>query len=365
MDYTKLTDDELKAAYAEVNKKIVLKQTLQLALKVTANANFGAMAQQGFLFFDTRLAAAITDTGRFAIQYVANHFEKRLNDFFKTKDVKYQVYSDTDSFFVTIGNVVSKYYTGKSNEDIVEALDKLMENHLRKFVEEATEEVSKRQNFYQNTLFFKREKICSSGFWVAAKKYALKVYDNEGVRYSEPDYAITGIEVVRSSTPEIARKSLKECVIHVINKDIDALRLDVESAYKQFISASAEDIAFPRGANNLDKYSSDVTIYTKGCPIAVRGCLLHNFYINELNLGNKYQPIEEGAKIKFIYLKTPNTIKENIIAFDEVLPPEFNLDKYVDRELQFQKVFMAPLDGIMKAVGWQLEEQSDLDSFFN
>lgn len=365
MDYTKLSDAELKQAYVEANKKIVLKQTLQLALKVTANANFGAMAQSGFLFFDTRLAAAITDTGRFAIQYVANHFDKRLNEFFKTKDIRYQVYSDTDSFFVTLGGVVEKYYKDKTDEQITESIDKLMENHLRKFVEEATAEIAKRQNFFKQTLFFKREKICSAGFWMAAKKYALKVYDNEGVRYAEPDYAITGIEVVRSSTPAIARQSLKECIIHIINNDIDSLRTDIDKSHGQFLTYPIEEIAFPRGANNLLTYSSDTTIYAKGCPIQVRGCLLYNHYIMEYGLDTKYQPILEGDKILFIYLKTPNTIKENIISFIDKLPPEFKLEKYIDRELQFQKVFTDPLDKILKAVGIDLTPKETLDDFFN
>lgn len=364
MDYSKLSDEELVLAYKDVSKKIILKQTLQLALKVTANANFGALAQSGFLFFDTRLASAITDTGRFAIQYVANHVEKRMNEFFKTKDVKYTLYQDTDSIFFHLGTIVDKYYKDNSSVQIIDALDKLMEQKIRHFVDESTDNISLRQNFLNKTLFFKREKLCSSGFWLAPKKYALKVYDNEGVRYAEPDYAITGIEVVRSSTPEIARKSLKQCIIHIIDKNIEALKVDINNSRNQFMTVPVEEIAFPRGANNLLQYSSDTSIYSKACPIAVRGALLHNHYISVYNIEDKYQPIEEGAKIKFIYLKVPNTIKENVIAFDEKLPEEFGLHKYVDRELQFDKVFMTPLNGILDAVGWSLEEKSSLDDFF-
>lgn len=341
-----------------------IKGTLQLALKVLNNSGYGAISQSGFIFFDNRIAEGITMTGRYIIQYVSFHFNKRLNDFFKTNAVNYIAYMDTDSSMFAVGNIVQKYYGDKTPEQIVEALDVLMEKHLRVFINEATDKIAEEQNYFKKTIFFKREKICSSGFWVAPKKYALKVYDNEGVRYKEPDYAITGIEVVRSSTPEMARKALKECVIHVINKDIDALRLIKERTHKEFLTVPVEEIAFPRGVNNLEQYSDENTIYGRGTPIAVRGALMHNHFIDKLDLGNIYQPIEEGGKILFLYIKEPNPFKENVISFSEILPPEFGLDSYVDRELQFEKVFVAPLNGIMSAVGWTLEEQACLDDFF-
>jgi len=346
-------------------KKIsIIKGTNQLAMKVLNNSGYGAISQSGFLFFDNRIAEGITMTGQYIIQYVSRHFNTRLNDFFKTKDVNYVVYMDTDSSFFTLGNIVKKYYADKTDEEIVTALDNLMEKHLRALINEATDHIAAAQNYYKKTIYFKREKICSSGFWMAPKKYALKVYDNEGVRYKTPDYAITGIEVVRSSTPQLARDALKECVILVINKDIEGMRKIVAETYEKFMTAPSEDIAFPRGVNNLLAYSSDQTIYSKGTPIAVRGALLHNHFLEKLNLENQYQPIEEGGKILFMYIKEPNPFKENVVAFIDKIPFEFNLEQYVDREMMFEKVFEAPLNGIMKAVGWHMKEQASLDEFF-
>jgi DNA polymerase elongation subunit (family B) len=270
-----------------------------------------------------------------------------------------------NSVFFTLGNVVEKHWKDKTDLQITGALDKLIEKHLRPFIDEATDEIAAAQNHYTKTIFFKRENICSGGFWIGKKRYALKVYDSEGVRYPDGDYKIMGIEVVRSSTPAIAREALRQVVIHVIDKDIDKVRNDVTIAHQQFLTVPVEEIAFPRGANNLSVYSSDETIYTKGTPIAVRGSLMHNHFVHKLSLQDKYEYIEEGDKVRFIYLTEPNHFKENVIAFTDMLPPEFNLHKYVDRELQFQKVFMKPLEGIMTAVGWELTKQSTLDSFFN
>lgn len=348
----------------QYKKQADLQNILQGALKVAANSFYGVFLQKGFMFYDPRIGEAITLTGQYIIMLVGDHCNKRFNEFFKTEDVKYTIYRDTDSCFFTLGNVVKKYWPNATDLQIVDALDKLVENNLRKFIDEATDEIASSQNHYIKTIFFKRENICSGGFWMAKKKYALKVYDSEGVRYPEGDYKIMGIEVVRSSTPAIAREALKQCVIHVIDKDIDKVRNDVKIAHQQFLTVPVEEIAFPRGANNLSTYSSADSIYTKGTPIAVRASLMHNHFVQKLSIEDKYEPIQEGAKIRFIYLKEPNHLKENIIAFTEILPPEFGLHKYVDRELQFEKVFMAPLVNIMKAVGWELEPKQSLDEFF-
>ena len=347
-------------------KKVVdLQNTLQQAYKVAANSLFGICGNAGFIFFDHRIAEGITHTGQYILKYIGSHVNMRMNEFFKTQNHQYLFYGDTDSLYFSFGNIVEKYYKGKTDLQITDALDVLMEQHLRKFINEATDKIAENQNYYKKTIVFKREAIGSGGFWLAKKKYALKVFNNEGVVYKDGDYKILGLEVVRSSTPEMARKALKECVIHVINKDIDSLRIVKEKTHAQFKTFPTAQIAFPRGVNNLEHYSDETTIYSKGTPIAVRGALLHNYFVDSMNLENLYQPIEEGGKVLFTYLKEPNHFKEDVIAFVDKIPTEFNLEKYVDREKQFEKVFMAPLEGIMKAVGWQLEPTSDLDDFFS
>jgi len=349
----------------QYKKSSELQNILQGALKVMANSFYGVFLQKGFMFYDPRIGEAITLTGQYIIMKVGDHCNKRFNDFFKTDNFRYTIYRDTDSCFFTLGNVVKKYWANSTDLQITDALDKLIETKLRTFIDEATDLIATAQNHHVKTIFFKRENICSGGFWMAKKKYALKVYDSEGVRYPEGDYKIMGIEVVRSSTPAIARAALKECVIHVIDKDIDQVRKDVIIAHQQFLTVPVEEIAFPRGANNLSAYSSTETIYSKGTPIAVRAALMHNHFVKKLDIGDRYEQIHEGDKIKFLYIKEPNHFKENIIGFTDILPPEFKLHSYVDRELQFQKVFLAPLEGIMKAVGWDLEPKSTLDDFFS
>ena len=124
-------------------------------------------------------------------------------------------------------------------------------------------------------------------------------------------------------------------------------------------------MAFPRSVSNITDWHNRKTIYSKGSPIHVRGSLLYNKYLKELKLNKKYELIENGTRIKFSYLKMPNKIKENVVAFPDKLPEEFGLNSYIDYDLQFQKTFIDPLSYILEAIGWSHEEKASLDEFFS
>ena len=52
------------------------------------------------------------------------------------------------------------------------------------------------------------------------------------------------------------------------------------------------------------------------------------------------------------------------MAFIEVMPPEFKLEKYIDYDLQFDKTFTEPLKLILDAIDWSAEPKASLDEFF-
>ncbi|MFZ9728196.1 MAG: DNA polymerase, partial [Candidatus Nanopelagicaceae bacterium] len=238
------------------------------------------------------------------------------------------------------------------------------QDKLEPFIESSYQELSDYVAAYEQKMKMKRENIADRAIWTAKKRYILNVWDSEGVRYAEPKMKICGMETARSSTPAFFRDKLTKAYSIIINEDNDVLIDFIDKVKEDTKKEDYLNIAFPRGVNGLKKYKSMADIYSKGTPIHVRGALLYNHYVSSNKLTHKYPLIQEGEKIKFLYLKTPNPIQENVISFFQNLPPEFNLAKYVDHNLQFEKSFLEPLKNVLECIGWHSEKKVSLLSFF-
>ena len=169
-----------------------------------------------------------------------------------------------------------------------------------------------------------------------------------------------GIEAVKSSTPAPCRTMIKDGLKIMMNGTEEEVIDYIDDCRAKFKTLPPEEIAFPRTVSNVKKYHSRTDIYCKGTPIHARGALLFNFYIKKNKLDKKYSLIGNGEKIKFIYLKKPNIIQENVVSFIQDFPRELNLDKYIDYELQFEKSFVEPLKAILDAIGWNVEKTVNL-----
>jgi hypothetical protein len=86
--------------------------------------------------------------------------------------------------------------------------------------------------------------------------------------------------------------------------------------------------------------------------------------VRKNKLDSKYPTINNGEKVKFCYLKKPNTIHENVISFIQKFPKELNLERYVDYDLQFEKSFLDPLKIILHCIGWRVEKTNTIESLF-
>jgi hypothetical protein len=289
-----------------------------------------------------------------------------LNKLLQTKETDYVIASDTDSIYLNLGPLVDKFFANRSGDKakVVGLLDMVCRDKLEPYIDECYEELASYVSAYDQKMQMKRENIADRGIWTAKKRYILNVWDSEGVRYEEPKLKMMGIEAVKSSTPAPCRKMIKDALKLMMSGTEDEVIDFIDNARSTFKSLPPEQISFPRSVSNVDKYKSSSDIYAKGTPIHVRGALLFNHYIKQNKLNNKYSLILNGEKIKFCYLKKPNTIHENVISFIQEFPKELNLDKYIDYDLQFEKSFLEPLKSILDSIGWEVEKTVNLDSFF-
>jgi DNA polymerase elongation subunit (family B) len=362
---------EAKKEYEKTKNKELVKEiarcnNIQMAKKISLNSAYGAIGNQYFRYYKLENAEAITLSGQVSIRWIEEKMNSYLNKILKTKDVDYVIASDTDSIYLNMGPLVETVYKGreKTTESVVSFLDKVASMELEKYIEGSYQELADYVNAYDQKMQMKRENIADRGIWTAKKRYILNVWDSEGVRYEEPKLKMMGIEAVKSSTPAPCRKMIKDALKLMMSGTEDEVIEFIDKCRGEFKKLPPEQISFPRSASDVQKYQSSSEIYVKGTPIHVRGALLFNHYVKQNKLTNKYSLIQNGEKIKFIYLKKPNSIHENIISFIQEFPKELNLDRYIDYDLQFEKAFLEPLKIILDSIGWKVEKTVNLDSFF-
>ena len=344
-------------------KDISRLKNLQMAMKIALNSAYGAIGNKYFRYYDLRIAEGITISGQLSIRWMANKLNGFMNKTLKTEDKDYVIAIDTDSIYLTLEDLVEKVCAGKSTEDKIKFMDKTCEQVIQPFIDGGYQELAEYMNAYAQKMQMKREVLADKAIWVAKKRYVLNVHNSEGVQYAKPKIKVMGLEMVKSSTPAVVRTKLKDALEVILHQDQASLQAFVREFKTKFASLSVADVAFPRSVSSLKEYSG-TPIYKKGTPIQVRGALLFNHYLKMKGLTRKYEPITNGNKIKFVYLKTPNPINENVIAFNNVLPKEFGLDEYINYDLQFEKVFLDALQIVIEPLGWHAEEKASLESFF-
>jgi DNA polymerase elongation subunit (family B) len=275
-----------------------------------------------------------------------------------------------NSIYISLSRLVHetiiKENPSATTEEIISFMDRICEAKIGPFIDKSFGDLAEYTNAFRQKMQMKREALVDVGIWTAKKRYILNIHNNEGVQYAQPKLKVSGLEMIKSSTPSICKVKLKEAVKIIFDKDENAVIDFINEFREEFKKLPIPEIASPRGVKGLTKYKgTGNSIFGEKTPIHVRGSLIYNHLLQKHKLTKKYELIKEGEKIKFIYLKEPNSIQSNIISFTNVIPSEFELAQYIDYETQYQKSFVEPLKIILDSIGWKTEHVSSLSAFFS
>jgi len=348
----------------ELKKEIARCHNIQWARKIALNSCYGAIGNQYFRYYDIRMATAVTTSGQLAIRWIENKVNEYLNKLLETTEVDYIIASDTDSIYVRFDELVSKV----NPKNPVDFLDKVAKEKIEPYITKCYEELAEYVNAYEQKMEMAREVIADKGIWTAKKRYILNVHDSEGVRYAEPQIKVMGIEAVKSSTPAPCREMIRSALKIIINEDEITLNTFIQAFRENFMKLPPESIAYPRSCNNMKEYYNSSTIFSKGTPMHVKGALVYNYILQREKLTHKYPLIQEGEKIKFLQIRTPNPYQSNVISFMTTLPKEFDLHNMINYDIMFDKSFVEPLTFILEKIGWNVDRsygtQTTLEHLF-
>lgn len=336
---------------------------LQMAFKILLNSFYGALGNEHFLFYDVRLASAVTVTGQLVIQWADKVLNRFMRGALKT-DKDYVLYGDTDSVYISISEFVRKYpdYEKWSLDKKIDFIDKVAKEIIEPVIANGYNNLKEYLNMFRQTLHMKREVISTSSFFVTKKRYAMLVHDSEGVRYDPPQLKIMGLEIVRSSSPPYMRKLLRDAVwIVLTEKDEKKIQSFVKKVKDTLTSNSSSldpnDLAFPRTVNGIEKYYDPDVLFKKRTPKHVKAAIVYNELLQRNPIEGMAE-INSGDKIRFIDLKENNPTGFSVIAWHshDNFPSALIDREYIDYSQVYESAFLKPLTGILDSIGWEATE---------
>jgi DNA polymerase elongation subunit (family B) len=331
----------------------------QLVQKIMLNSLYGVLGLPSFRFYDVDNAEAVTLTGQTVIkttEMIANqYYSKNIGE---TKD--YNIYVDTDSVFYEAAPLVKARNPNidvTSDEQMIPAILEVaqeVEKHINKVYDSMA---LKMFNIHSHRFDIKQETIAKGGFWVSKKRYAQWIINDNTVDCDKLD--VKGLDVKRSSFPTYFKEVMSTVLMDILkdeNKDkIDEyiLRKKDEMKTTNFI-----DIAKNSAVKGMSKYTfknQALGEFMKGTPAHVKAALTYNQLLKYFKAAYKYEPMKDGDKIKWVYLK-PNPLGLESVGLTGYNDPKQILDlveQHIDYDLIWQKELENKLDDFYSAMGWE------------
>jgi DNA polymerase elongation subunit (family B) len=334
----------------------------QYIQKIILNSFYGVLGLPSFRFYDIDNASAVTTTGvdliKFTQKVINFYYAQELGE---QKD--YVIYIDTDSCFFSVKPIVLKRFPDLdwTDTNAVSSAILSVTKDVQEFVNKKMDYLA--QNFlnvfHKHRFYLKQELVAKAGFWTTKKRYALSIVNKEGMPVDELE--VKGLDVVRTSFPKVFKdfmiQMLKDILGDVPKEEIDAKILDLKS---KMWSYTISDLARPTGVKHISKFwtgKEQVFHGTgKGAPAHVKAAINYNDFIRYNHLERKYALINNGEKIKWVYLKDLNPLKLDGLAFRDngEDPPEVleYINKYIDLEKVFEKELVHKLTDFYDALKW-------------
>ena len=339
----------------------------QLVQKILLNSMYGVLGLPAFRFYDIDNAEAVTVTGQTVIKKTAEMANRKYWKELGTTD-DYNVYIDTDSIYMMAEPLVKHRYPDYKTFD-----EKRMAVEVDNIATETQTFLNSFYDMLAERFFFipkekhrfeiKKEFISKAGFWVAKKRYAQWMVLKNGIPCDKLD--VKGLDVVRSSFPKAFQDQmsgmLKDILMGKDNEYVDRKLLAFKAS---MINLPVNKIAKGGAIKELSKYDNgtwrkdsglSIASFEKGTPAHVKAGITYNRLLKFFNAPFKHEPIRDGDKVKWVYLKN-NPLGLETVAFKDYNDPKEIMDfveQYIDRDKLYASDMENKVDDFYTALKWQ------------
>ena len=346
----------------------------QYIQKVVLNSMYGVLGLPVFRFYDLDNAEATTLTGQELIKFtkkLVNHF---YNKELETND-DYCIYIDTDSVFYSAVPLIEHRFKGEMSDVMMTQRINDIATEVQGFLNETYDYFAGRFcNIDKHRFEIKQEIVAKSGLFIVKKRYGMKVISDNGVQVNKT--MVKGLDTVRSNFAPLFRQLLAD-VLDDILADVPKDKIDhrITRFRKNMKLNQLDEIASPTGVKGIWKYlkkddenSSVFSVYHKGTPVHVKAALAYNDLVKYFKQDNKYGFINDGDKIRWVYLKT-NPLGLKVVAYKgHEDPPE--IMKYINENINYDKIYDQALTKKLQMFydcldwGKPVDEEQSMERFF-
>ena len=372
---------KLEKKYGEEGdkEKYAFYKKRQHVQKILLNSLYGVLGLPAFRFYDVDNAEAVTLTGQTVIKSTAEMANIKYNKELGTTGQDFNIYIDTDSVFFSAVPILDHRYKdwrSLTDAEIAIKVDDIAgetQDFLNKFYDVLAEKVfnvDKTKHRFQ----IKKEFVSRSGIWIAKKRYAQWIIAENGLPVDRLD--VKGLDVVRSSYPAEFRKFMSEVLIAILRGDDEMALTDKIYDFKKALSTmSVVSIAKNSAVKELSKYipkkkdNRAMFQFNSGTPAHVKAAIAHNQLLVHYKCPTKHEPMRNGDKIKWVYLKQ-NPFGLDAVGFKGYNDPEEIMDlvrTYIDYDKIFERELLKKLEDFYGALGWGevLSSQKTAEQFFS
>ena len=366
---------ELQAKKKEATEKedIAFWDKRQLVKKINLNSLYGAILNPGCRFFDHRIGQSTTLTGRI----IAKHMDSFVNECITGKYDHVGdaiIYGDTDSVYFSAWPVIKDdVEAGRMewNREICVQLYDTIADSVNDSFPAFMERACHCPRDMGAIIAAGRELIASKGLFIKKKRYAVLIFDMEGVRLDLGGkigkVKAMGLDLKRSDTPKVVQDFLSELLTMVLTgsgkEDVIAKVRDFKLL---FTERPAWEKGTPKRVNNLTKYTAEEARLGKAnMPGHVRAAMNWN-NLRRMHSDNYSMQIVDGMKTIVCKLRD-NPLGYTSVGYptdESHIPDWFKELPFDDADME-STIVDQKVENLLGVLGWNIEEHTQIKTTFD